>query len=284
MHHQIIQDLHTLLYSYQQQTTLFPSIRQYLSAEPLKNFHPWADGKNFIGGFLIHADSGTNMWLLLINWRKDEYYIVLYPEDKSCPIAELHKSIKDGNHDCLQWTYSPTKRDGKNSERKKYFKKYFLSLDVTISIPSAIHEVSDFLNELLCLAENRVKADSLDSISPEYREGFPEGKLKERRHKSRERNAQLIKQVKAETLKAKGKLTCQCCGFDFEKMYGDIGTEFIEAHHTKPVSELHDDGEMTKKEDIALVCANCHRMLHRKRPWLTMEDLEQLITENEEVT
>jgi predicted HNH restriction endonuclease len=35
--------------------------------------------------------------------------------------------------------------------------------------------------------------------------------------------------------------------------------------------------ELTLVEDIALVCSNCHRMLHRKRHWLSINQLRQLI-------
>jgi predicted HNH restriction endonuclease len=37
-------------------------------------------------------------------------------------------------------------------------------------------------------------------------------------------------------------------------------------------------GSKTRAADIALVCSNCHRMLHRRRPWLTMSDLKTLLT------
>ncbi|MBL1352946.1 MAG: HNH endonuclease [Zetaproteobacteria bacterium] len=126
-----------------------------------------------------------------------------------------------------------------------------------------------------------MKADIFDEIKPNFREAFPEGKLKEKLHKQRERNLRLIRIVKQEALKKYGELECQCCGFDFEFNYGEIGREFIEAHHTKPISELpefrlDENGEETKKEDIALVCSNCHRMLHRKRPWLEMNQLKKL--------
>jgi|GEM_PF-3985817 len=47
-------------------------------------------------------------------------------------------------------------------------------------------------------------------------------------------------------------------------------------HHTVPVSELHST-QGSKLEDVALVCANCHRMLHRRRPWLGLSDLQELI-------
>ncbi|MCD2500182.1 HNH endonuclease [Clostridium sp. NSJ-145] len=73
-----------------------------------------------------------------------------------------------------------------------------------------------------------------------------------------------------------GKIYCEVCGFDYESVYGEIGKDYIEGHHIKPVSEL-EENEVTKVEDIVLVCANCHRMLHRKRPWLSKEKLKLLI-------
>lgn len=60
----------------------------------------------------------------------------------------------------------------------------------------------------------------------------------------------------------------------------EVGKGFIEAHHTKLVSTLHENGEETKIEELALVCSNCHRMLHRRRPWLEMDDLPKLLPVN----
>lgn len=107
-------------------------------------------------------------------------------------------------------------------------------------------------------------------------EGFPEGKKKLRTHICRERNYKVIKEAKDKYKKENGKLICQICGFDFEDKYGEIGKDFIEGHHTIPVSELK-EGDKTKVEDVLLVCSNCHKMLHRKRPWLKPDELEQLI-------
>ncbi|WP_144467670.1 HNH endonuclease [Bacillus toyonensis] len=52
--------------------------------------------------------------------------------------------------------------------------------------------------------------------------------------------------------------------------------DFIEGHHTIPVSQLK-EGEKTKIEDIIMVCANCHRMLHRRKPWLNEKELHLLL-------
>ena len=106
-------------------------------------------------------------------------------------------------------------------------------------------------------------------------EGFPEGKIVERKHKARERNSKLVKDAKRLFREANNGLYCQICGFNFEKSFGEIGKDFIEAHHTIPVSEM-EETHKTKIEEIAIVCSNCHRMLHRKRPWLKINDLKKI--------
>lgn len=110
-------------------------------------------------------------------------------------------------------------------------------------------------------------------------DGFPEGRLVERKHKSRERNQKLVVEAKEGFLRNNETLHCEICGFDFEEKYGERGSGFIEAHHTVPVSEMK-PGQKTQLEDIALVCSNCHRMLHRSRPWLRMEQLRELIIDD----
>ncbi|PFH86482.1 hypothetical protein COI44_12675 [Bacillus sp. AFS088145] len=105
--------------------------------------------------------------------------------------------------------------------------------------------------------------------------GFPEGKVKLKQHLVRERNPEVIKLAKELFLQQHGKLFCEVCGFDFKENYGDIGEGYIEGHHTKPISEMGET-EQTMVEDIALVCSNCHRMLHRRRPWLSINQLKGL--------
>lgn len=59
---------------------------------------------------------------------------------------------------------------------------------------------------------------------------------------------------------------CQICGFDFEEVYGDLGHQYIEAHHLTPLAQLPPNQEvhLSPRDDFAVVCANCHRMLHRR--------------------
>jgi 5-methylcytosine-specific restriction enzyme A len=85
-------------------------------------------------------------------------------------------------------------------------------------------------------------------------------------HLRAERNPKLV----AEAKRVHGS-TCSVCGFEFAARYGQIGEGYIEAHHLTPFSEL--DGRPTQldaRHDFAVVCANCHRMIHRKRPPYTL--------------
>lgn len=105
---------------------------------------------------------------------------------------------------------------------------------------------------------------------------FPEGAEKRRLHLTRERNQTLVAKAKAIGVEQDAMLRCQVCGFSFVERYGEFGRGFIEAHHKQPVAELT-PGSRTRLEDIALVCANCHRMLHYGDSTLTIEELKDLL-------
>lgn len=105
---------------------------------------------------------------------------------------------------------------------------------------------------------------------------FSEGKEKYRLHLSRERSQQLINETKRRAKTKFGRLTCEVCGFDFSLVYGQLGLDFIECHHTIPVSEMPPNGT-TRPEDMALLCANCHRMVHRRKPWPKKHELGNIL-------
>ena len=100
----------------------------------------------------------------------------------------------------------------------------------------------------------------------------PEGQL--RTHQTYERNPQNRERKLAAFRHAHGgRIFCECCGFDFEQTYGARGAGFIEVHHKIPVSSLR-SGRTGKLSDLCLLCANCHRMVHREQPWLTLAQLK----------
>lgn len=83
------------------------------------------------------------------------------------------------------------------------------------------------------------------------------------RHRKRE---QALRDAKvAESKKSgNGNLKCevQKCGFDFVAIYGELGRDYAQVHHLKPLGDRTRPSE-TKLSDLAIVCANCHAMIHR---------------------
>ena len=72
-------------------------------------------------------------------------------------------------------------------------------------------------------------------------------------------------------------IRCFVCGFDFEETYGAIGAGFIHVHHLKPIAEIGEEYELNPEEDLRPLCPNCHSMVHRKLPIISIEELKALI-------
>lgn len=107
-----------------------------------------------------------------------------------------------------------------------------------------------------------------DVLSPGDRDGMldvaeaeveaEEGRATLRVHMRRERSRKLIRDFKASL----ASFACEACGDDMEAIYGELGTGYIEAHHKIPVAQI-EEGQKTKLSDLAVLCANCHRIIHR---------------------
>jgi 5-methylcytosine-specific restriction protein A len=73
---------------------------------------------------------------------------------------------------------------------------------------------------------------------------------------------------------------CAVCSFDFEEFYGSIGQNFIHVHHKVPLSEVGREYVLDPIEDLIPICPNCHAMIHRTRPILTINQLKDHLAEN----
>jgi len=71
-------------------------------------------------------------------------------------------------------------------------------------------------------------------------------------------------------------VSCFVCEFNFGKTFGELGEGFIHVHHLKPVSEISEEYEVNPIEDMRPVCPNCHAMIHRRTPILSIEELKEL--------
>lgn len=154
----------------------------------------------------------------------------------------------------IEHRFAYVKRDDKKTEGLKYYIGYLKSRESTNS-------------------PTQHKKYDIKDVVEEYEEGSLldcHGSKYERSRKARK-----------ECLEYYG-YTCRVCGFDFEKQYGKIGRYFIEVHHRTEISSY--SGEKYKVDhikDLIPVCSNCHSMLHRTRPALSIEELQSILKEND---
>jgi 5-methylcytosine-specific restriction enzyme A len=151
---------------------------------------------------------------------------------------------------------------------KKVFEEFESDTNELHKIASRIRAVSQDLK----LANKLYLINEDDDREFEVREGSVIYKL----HKYRERDSRIIQKKKEKEFIKLGQLPCEACTFDFYKKYGQLGYKYIECHHRTPLSEFSSSSKTTLN-DLALVCSNCHRMLHRKVDQLSVEGLKGLL-------
>jgi 5-methylcytosine-specific restriction protein A len=148
-------------------------------------------------------------------------------------------------------------------------------------LDKAIWDEFSFQRELLSQTASSILRNYSEVVNIpeeiEQEEEFKEGKVLTRLHKLRERNRKVVEKKKKAVLEANGALKCEVCSFDFYEVYGDIGMGFAECHHIVPLFEIKAE-KASRLEDLAIVCANCHRMLHKNYP-MTISELRSIVYE-----
>lgn len=105
-----------------------------------------------------------------------------------------------------------------------------------------------------------------------------EGARRLRLHLQRERSSAVVKKFKQYKVQEDHDLRCEVCGFSFRETYGKLGVGYAEAHHIRPISERQESTETTF-DDLCIVCANCHAMLHKtiSGKQISVENLKKLM-------
>ncbi|WP_336793053.1 HNH endonuclease [Gordonia malaquae] len=119
-------------------------------------------------------------------------------------------------------------------------------------------------------------AIDLDAIYEDGPASAVEGAVRRRIATFRERDPKLRQRKIDHALQRNGCLACEICQFDFEAKYGALGQGYAHVHHIVP---LHVTDEVVNTlDDLIVVCANCHAMIHRRRPWKTPEELVEIVS------
>jgi len=168
------------------------------------------------------------------------------------------------------------------------------SQDIWNSYANACLKVFESPISQLNIPKNRINKVRVSDLAPSITEQLPEevassfsdeqiefaeGGIQEVTVELRKRNPLLRKQAIARL-----GYRCQICGFSFEEFHGELGKDYIEVHHLRPLSDRESEA-ITGIEDVAVVCANCHRVLHRngKKP-IPIEDLREIVERKKRLT
>jgi 5-methylcytosine-specific restriction protein A len=228
-----------------------------------------------MSGFYLSLGIGvTNVRLEYKKSKKIEEVLKIQSHNMYSRIEEVPKGFFSSTEKPIQLRFTNTNNTSlaKNYEDGCVIAKFYpsnnlpLELDLKLDIQNLLKVYEDLTYNTL--------SDSADEAVEQIKD-FPKfvgvEKLKEvKQHIRIERNQRLIKEVK----KRKGYI-CECCGMDFEKVYGEIGKNFIEAHHKQPIATLKGDlVELDAEKDFYVLCSNCHSMIHKLEDPSNLDDLK----------
>jgi Predicted restriction endonuclease len=110
------------------------------------------------------------------------------------------------------------------------------------------------------------------SYTPDVEREYYEGEKRERLSSYYERDPKARKAC----LDEYGYI-CRACDFNFEKIYGELGKNYIQVHHIKPLHKIGKRYKIDPINDLVPLCANCHVMIHIGTIERTIEDLRKKI-------
>jgi 5-methylcytosine-specific restriction protein A len=183
--------------------------------------------------------------------------------------APLNKIISDFSKRIIK-NYSDIILPKENDGNIKYWHIPFLGTEgrgkFTWILRNELKEalLKKYYNEHLNI---KLPEDYIDEISM-----FSEGKQNKYLTNTYERNLK----AREICLKYYG---CKCiiCGFDFEKIYGEIGKGIIHVHHINKISEINGEHEIDAIKELVPVCPNCHTVIHSKKEIYTINEMKEII-------
>jgi hypothetical protein len=104
-----------------------------------------------------------------------------------------------------------------------------------------------------------------------------EGNRVLRTHFIKERDPSLGAAKRRLFIEEHGYLFCQVCAIKQSDFPRDLGQSCFEVHHLSPIGERIEP-RVTRLSDLAIVCANCHRMIHANQTILSLQEIKEKIS------
>lgn len=149
---------------------------------------------------------------------------------------------------------------------KRFLSRHKNDLNVLLHFP--LDDISDELSSL---------ADDKPLVVIDERTVM-EGELRTRTQEYRTRSRDL-RRTAIEHYSKNGRISCKSCQFEFASAYPGLGDGYIQIHHLKPVSYMRgEELDMANALDnVCPLCANCHQMVHRNTPPMSIDELRSYL-------
>ena len=142
--------------------------------------------------------------------------------------------------------------------------------------PERVRELATAIEKAIALQHQdptRIEEDE------DSKEEFFEGRQLTLTHKRRERHPGVRKALLASRRKNETALSCDLCQTVSPAKDQALDDAIFEAHHLLPIGQALERKTVVK--DMALVCASCHRLIHRliihHKRWLTLEEVSRAL-------
>lgn len=225
----------------------------------------WVMAKNYT--FAI----GDIVYLFVSDERRVRFKMIV--EDSNCPRTDGKYWVGDAPSDLNTYKLRLVSEYSGDALDEAKLRRNGLTNGSSIEHPSCKHLVLPYIDAVFDTPQGEN-----ESIT-EY-----EGRIHLSIHKVRERNQKAVRQAKKEFEKEHGRLYCEVCDFDFAEKYPEIGSDFIEAHHRIPIA-TYDGIHPVTPSDFAMVCSNCHSMLHKKLKgeYLSVKQLRDIVQQTKKL-
>lgn len=142
------------------------------------------------------------------------------------------------------------------------------------AVPAVVQRLVDAIGAEV--ARGEVDEAALAAVDDD--EEFAEGRVLTAVHHRRERNPKLRSRLLVKRQEA-GTLRCDCCNDGPKSLPLELALAGFEAHHVTPLAES--TLGTTRLSDLALLCATCHRLIHRAmhlhKRWVGVAEMRALL-------
>jgi HNH endonuclease len=159
-----------------------------------------------------------------------------------------------------EYDFKPPKSRSRSKARLASFAKREKSL-----LDRYFNESDDTISDLGRKAESTI---TFSDAAAEFREGAPKKVLVNDYDRDPKARQKCIDHYG---------LSCSICNFNFGQVFGQLGEGFIHVHHLRPISEIGEEYIVDPIEDLRPVCPNCHAMIHRRSPPLSIQEIRDLL-------